>query len=130
LARLPQERFPLDFPEIGLFGLADHAARGCRSAVGLDIADLDLGVLGAGHAARETLARPFLIAPSWEHRSSQRTQIIRHVAEFPDHLGIAEIAAGVTDQQRKFCFRMELVIFIYINPGLLLAFRTGAGALS
>jgi hypothetical protein len=23
--------------------------------------------------------------------SSQRTQIIRHVAEFPDHLGIAEI---------------------------------------
>jgi hypothetical protein len=26
--------------------------------------------------------------------SSQRTQIIRHVAEFPDHLGIVEIARG------------------------------------
>jgi hypothetical protein len=60
-ARLPQERFPLDFPEIGLFGLADHAVRGCRS-VGHDIADLDLGVLGAGHAAREMLAhQPALI---------------------------------------------------------------------
>jgi hypothetical protein len=35
---------------------------------------------------------------------SQRTRVIRHVIEFPGHLGIAEIAAGVTDQQRKFCF--------------------------
>jgi hypothetical protein len=25
---------------------------------------------------------------------SQRTQIVRHVAEFPDHLGVAEIARG------------------------------------
>jgi hypothetical protein len=30
--------------------------------------------------------------PSWQHRSSQRAQIIRHVAELPDHHGIAEIA--------------------------------------
>jgi hypothetical protein len=26
--------------------------------------------------------------------SSQRTQIIRHIAELPDHLGVAEIARG------------------------------------
>jgi hypothetical protein len=25
---------------------------------------------------------------------SQRTQIVRHVAKFPDHFGIAEIAGG------------------------------------
>ena len=28
-----------------------------------------------------------LISPSWQHRSSQRTQIVRHVAELPDHGG-------------------------------------------
>jgi hypothetical protein len=36
---------------------------------------------------------------------SQRTRVIRHVIEFPGHLGIVEIARGVTDQQRNFCSR-------------------------
>jgi hypothetical protein len=33
-----------------------------------------------------------LVVPSWQYRSSQHTQIGRHVPEFPDHFGIAEIA--------------------------------------
>jgi hypothetical protein len=33
---------------------------------------------------------------------SQRAQIIRHIAEFPDHLGIAEIAlSGITSAAER-----------------------------
>jgi hypothetical protein len=38
----------VDLPEVSLLGLADHAVGGRRSAIGHDIADLDLGVGGAG----------------------------------------------------------------------------------
>jgi hypothetical protein len=55
---------------------------------------------------------------------SQRTRIIRHVIEFPGHLGVVEIAHGVTDQR---CSRTGTAHFIYINPGVLLALRTGVG---
>jgi hypothetical protein len=36
---------------------------------------------------------------------SQRNQIIRHIAEFPDRFGVAEIAGGVAAQQRSLSFR-------------------------
>ena len=39
--------------------------------------------------------RPFTVdRATMLRRSSQRTQNIRHVAEFPDNLGVAEIARG------------------------------------
>ena len=38
----------VDHLEIGFLGLADDAVGGSRAAIGLDIADLDLGVGGAG----------------------------------------------------------------------------------
>ena len=40
--------FGVDLLEVGLFGLADHAIGGGRTAIGHDVADLDLGVGGAG----------------------------------------------------------------------------------
>jgi hypothetical protein len=38
----------VDLLEVGLFGLADHAIGGSRSAVGHDVADLDFGIARAG----------------------------------------------------------------------------------
>jgi len=38
----------VDHLEIGFFHLADHAIGGCGPAIGHDVADLDLGVAGAG----------------------------------------------------------------------------------
>jgi hypothetical protein len=32
--------------------------------------------------------------PSWPYQSLQRTQVIRHVAEFSDHRGVAKFARG------------------------------------
>ncbi|MHC2391758.1 hypothetical protein ACVIHB_006574 [Bradyrhizobium liaoningense] len=40
--------FGVDLAEVGLLGLADHAVGGGGSAVGHDVADLDLGVGCAG----------------------------------------------------------------------------------
>jgi hypothetical protein len=38
----------VDLVEVGLFGLADHAIGGSGSAIGHDVADLDLGIGGPG----------------------------------------------------------------------------------
>jgi hypothetical protein len=57
---------------------------------------------------------------------SQRTRVIRHVIEFPDHFGIVEIAHDVTDQKTLFPHGNRAFSFTS-TPGVLLAFRTGAG---
>src|ERR1019366_9684696 len=40
--------FGIDLPEVGIFGLADHAVSGSGTAIGHDVADLDFGIGGAG----------------------------------------------------------------------------------
>ena len=49
----------VDLLEVGGFGLADHPIGGSRTAVGHDVADLDLGVGGTGvvFLLRERAAR-------------------------------------------------------------------------
>jgi hypothetical protein len=58
---------------------------------------------------------------------SQRAQIIRHVAELPSHLGVAEIAAPVAALQQRFCFYSETAHFNLHQPRRALSFTCRGG---
>jgi hypothetical protein len=56
--------------------------------------------------SRDSVCLFWTCRPSWQHRSSQRTQIIQPVAEFPDRLGIAEFV-------RPCCRTATKVLFLH-----------------
>jgi hypothetical protein len=65
-----------------------------------------------------------MIAPPWRHRSSQRTQIVRHVAEFSQHSGIVEFASGGITSSAE-CDRTGMAQYL---PKTLRALYRGCGA--
>src|SRR3989337_1612847 len=71
--------------EVGGLGLADHAVGGSRSAVRHDVADLDLGIGGAGvvFLLRERAAAGYGKHRDGSRKGSQSQLVERHI-DLPD----------------------------------------------
>ena len=92
----------VDLLEVGFLGLADHTVGGSGSAVGHDVADLDLGIGGAGivFLLRERAAAGYGKQGDGGRKGSQSQLVERHL-DLPD-LGVS-VSFLVVDARRGAC---------------------------